>query len=87
MHRRCRGDPVSVRDLALQIEARGGFRRCTWRKGTKQDLAARFAFRRVIPAGVNAEREVQWLLIEWRDGEAEPANYFLSTLPETITKR
>jgi SRSO17 transposase len=84
---RCRGDPVSVRDLALQIEARGGFRRCTWRKGTKQDLTARFALRRVMPAGVNAEREIQWLLIEWRDGEAEPANYFLSTLPETITKR
>jgi SRSO17 transposase len=84
---RCRGDPVSVRDLALRIEARGGFRRCTWRKATKQDLSARFALRRVTPAGVNAEREAQWLLIEWRDGEKEPANYFLATLPENITKQ
>jgi SRSO17 transposase len=84
---RCRGDPVSVRDLALRIEARGGFRRCTWRKGTKHDLSARFALRRVTPAGVNAERAAQWLLIEWRDGEQEPANYFLATLPENITKR
>jgi SRSO17 transposase len=50
---RCRGDPVSVRDLAVRIEARGGFRRCTWRKGTKQDLSARFALRRVAPAGAN----------------------------------
>jgi SRSO17 transposase len=84
---RCRGDPVSVRDLALRIEAQGGFRRCTWRKATKQDLSARFALRRVTPAGVNAERDAQWLLIEWRDGEKEPANYFLATLPENITKR
>ena len=84
---RFRGDPVNVRDLALRIEARNGFRRCTWRKGTKQDLTARFALRRVMPAGVNAERDVQWLLIEWRDGETEPANYFLATLPEHIDKR
>jgi SRSO17 transposase len=84
---RCRGDPVSVRDLALRIEARGGFRRCTWRKGTKRDLSARFTLRRVVPAGANSERDPQWLLIEWRDGEKEPANYFLATLPETIPKR
>jgi SRSO17 transposase len=31
--------------------------------------------------------DAQWLLIEWRDGEAEPANYFLSTLPVRMTKR
>jgi len=84
---RCRGDPVSVLDLARRIEARGGFRRCTWRRGTKQDLTARFALRRVAPAGDHAERDAQWLLIEWRDGEKEPANYFLATLPEAITKR
>jgi SRSO17 transposase len=84
---RCRGDPVSVRDLALRIGARGGFRRCTWRKATKQDLSARFALLRVSPAGARAERDAQWLVIEWRDGEEEPANYFLATLPETITKR
>jgi SRSO17 transposase len=84
---RFRGDSVSVRDLALRIEARKGFRRCTWRKGTKQDLTARFALRRVTPAGVNAESDAQWLLIEWRDAEAEPANYFFATLPEHIDKR
>ena len=84
---RCRGDPVSVRDLALRIEARGGFRRCTWRKGTKQDLSARFALKRVVPAGRSSESDAQWLLVEWRDGEKEPANYFLATLPQTTTKR
>lgn len=84
---RCRGDPVSVRDLALRIEARGGFRRCTWRKGTKRDLSARFTIRRVVPAGADSERDPQWLLVEWRDGETEPANYFFATLPDTIPRR
>lgn len=84
---RCRGDPVSVQDLALRIEARGGFRHCTWRKGTKQDLTARFALRRVTPAGAHAERDALWLLIEWRAGEKEPANYFLANVPEDIRKR
>lgn len=27
-------------------------------------------------------REEEWLLIEWPTGEAEPAKYWLSTLPE-----
>src|SRR5262249_40350406 len=31
---RRRDEPVGVRDLALRIEKQGGFRRCTWRKGT-----------------------------------------------------
>lgn len=77
---RRRDDPVSVRDLAFRVAKQGGFRRCTWRKGTKEDLTARFALRRVVPAydqcyGME-KREPVWLLIEWRDGETEPANYF-----------
>jgi SRSO17 transposase len=82
---RAQGEAISVRDLAFQIEERNGFRRCTWRKGTKEDLTARFALRRVMPA--HDRREPLWLLIEWRDGEDEPANYFLSSLPERTTKR
>jgi SRSO17 transposase len=40
------------------------------------DEEARFALRRVIAAGVpQREQEPLWLLIEWRDGEPEPANY------------
>jgi SRSO17 transposase len=92
-------DPVSgqpaarmeVRDLAFKIEESGGFRRCTWREGTKQDLSARFTRMRVVPAhddGVKpAKRESLWLLIEWRDDEAEPANYFLSSLSTRWTKK
>ena len=28
-----------------------------------------------------------WLLIEWRDGETEPANYFLCSTPERMTRK
>lgn len=88
---RRRDEIVSVGDLAYRIESRGGFRRCTWRQGTKQDLSARFALRRVVPAydgGQGIEkREPVWLLIEWRDDEAEPANYFFCSLPERMTKK
>jgi SRSO17 transposase len=88
---RRRDDPVSVRDLAFRIAKKRGFRRCTWRKGTKEDLTARFALRRVVPAydqcyGMG-KRKAVWLLIEWRDGETEPANYFLSSLSSRKTKK
>jgi len=76
---------ISVRDLAADLDAEGEFRRSTWREGTKEDLTARFAMRRVVPAFDDParpakKREELWLLIEWRDGESEPANYFLSSM-------
>ncbi|HEX8701964.1 MAG TPA: IS701 family transposase [Myxococcaceae bacterium] len=83
-----RAEALRVSDLALRIEERGGFRRCTWREGTREDLSARFALRRVVAAGVpNSQQEPLWLLIEWRHGEQEPANYFLISLPGLKTKR
>src|SRR3954453_11299822 len=82
------GDAVSVSDLAFSIQERGGFRRCTWRKGTQEDLSSSFALRRVIAAGVpQHEQEPLWLLIEWRDGELDPANFFLVSLPGHRTKK
>jgi SRSO17 transposase len=85
---RPREQAQSVSDLALRIHERGGFRGCTWRKGTQEDLSARFALRRVVAAGVpQREQEPLWLLIEWRDGEPEPANYFLISLPGPRTKK
>lgn len=81
-------DSISVKDLALRIERRGGFRRTTWRQGTKGDLWARFVLRKVVAAGVpRKEQEPLSLLIEWRDGEPEPANYFLISLPGKWTKK
>lgn len=83
-----RGNVRSVADLALRLDARGEFRRCTWRQGTQEDLSARFALRRVLAAGVpQREQEPLWLLIEWRDGESEPANHFLVSLPGPKTKK
>jgi SRSO17 transposase len=88
---RRRDEILSVGALAQRIDAQGGFRRSTWRAGTKQDLSARFALRRVVPAydgghGID-KREPLWLLIEWRHGETEPANYFLCSLPGRLTKK
>jgi SRSO17 transposase len=80
-----------VRSLAYELERGGGFRRCTWREGTKQDLSARFAALRIVAAHDDGQlledRDQEWLLIEWRDGEDEPANYFLSSLPARMTKK
>ena len=90
-------EKISLEKLAQRIEANGGFRRTTWRQGTKQTLSARFALRRVVWAGkagpgrkknVIDEREAVWLLIEWRDGETAPANYFFCSLPaERMTRK
>jgi SRSO17 transposase len=87
-------DKVSLKKLAHRIESRGGFRRCTWRQGTKLPLSARFALRRVVWAGRSQRgnhdidaREPVWLLIEWRDGETEPANYFFCSFPQRMTRK
>lgn len=82
---------ISVGALSSRIESQRGFRRCMWRRGTKQDLSARFALRRVVPAydgghGIE-KREPVWLLVEWRDGEDEPANYFFCSLPGPMFKK
>ena len=82
---------ISVGALSSRIESQRGFRRCKWRRGTKQDLSARFALRRVVPAydgghGIE-KREPVWLLVEWRDGEDEPANYFFCSLPGSMFKK
>ena len=73
--------PASARDLALAPPATA-WRTVTWR----ESLRGRFAAVRVRPAHRDADRgilrPVEWLLIEWPKGEAEPIKYFLSTLPE-----
>lgn len=91
---RRRDEKLSAKKLALRIEANGGFRRTTWRQGTKGPLTARFALRRVVWAGKAGRnerrldgREPVWLLIEWRDGEPAPANYFFCSLPGPITRK
>ncbi|ADO73876.1 Transposase [Stigmatella aurantiaca DW4/3-1] len=85
---RAQEEAQSISDLAFSIQEAGGFRRCTWRKGIRKNLSARFALRGVNAAGMSqSEQELLWLLIEWRDGEPEPANYFLISLPGHRTKK
>lgn len=83
------GQAIDLRALAFKLDAKGLFQRCTWREGSRGELSARFAMRRVTPCAEQGreldERPPVWLLIEWRDGEAEPANYFFSSLPIDIS--
>ena len=76
--------PVSVKELATSLPP-ASFRQVTWREGSERKLQSRFAAVRVRPAHRDYERAEphaeEWLLIEWPKGEAEPAKYWLSTLP------
>jgi len=79
--------PASAKTLALELTA-DAWQQITWRDGTNTPLTSRFARLRVRPAHDDAKRsepaEVEWLLIEWPEGEAEPDHYWLSTLPADI---
>src|ERR1700721_1661669 len=76
--------PVSVKELAQALPA-SAWKDVTWREGTERNLRSRFAALRVRPAGGDNQKAEpsaeEWLLIEWPRGEAEPAKYWLSTLP------
>jgi SRSO17 transposase len=75
------GKHHSLKTLSLHLDKAGSFRRCTWRQGTKGPLTARFARRRIETlAG-----EKLTLLVEWRDQEPEPANYFFISIPDPIS--
>ncbi len=79
--------PVSVKGLALALPA-SAWQGVRWREGSDDWLASRFARLRVRAAHddhkLGAPRAEEWLLIEWPEGEAEPAKYWLSSLPEEI---
>jgi SRSO17 transposase len=76
--------PVTLKTLALSLTARA-WRTVTWREGTQGELASRFAAVRVRPAHRDTQRSEpwpqEWLLIEWSQGDAEPAKYWFSNLP------
>lgn len=78
--------PVSVKQLALALPAEA-WKRVVWRQGTKHKLSSRFAAVRVRPAHRDtwqAEPHAEeWLLIEWPQRAAEPAKYWLSTMPDS----
>jgi SRSO17 transposase len=75
-----------VQQIAAKIPCEG-YRRVSWREGTKGRLSSRFAFRRVRVSNADDQRHAagaeQWLVIEWRDGEERPKHFSLTTLPRS----
>src|SRR5665213_1493363 len=73
------GKPQSLKTIASNLDAQGAFRRSTWRQGTKGPLTARFVRRQIQIS----DDETATLLVEWRDREPEPANYFFISISGT----
>lgn len=81
-------EPMTVKALAMAL-APQAWSTVSWREGTNNVLCGRFAALRVRPAhrdylGTEMRPE-EWLLIEWPEGEKEPAKYFLTTAPQEAT--
>jgi SRSO17 transposase len=82
-----RHQPVAVKELAHSLPA-DAWKDVIWRQGVHKKLRSRFAALRVRPANRDYWRAEphaeEWLLVEWPNGEAEPAKYWLSTLPADV---
>jgi SRSO17 transposase len=81
-------EPVTVKALAMELP-RQAWSTVTWREGTNAQLSGRFTALRVHPAHRDnlqtQMRPQEWLLIEWPEGDIEPAKYFLTTAPQDAT--
>ena len=77
--------PVCAKKLAMGLSDKA-WRVVAWREGSNETLSSRFAALRIRPASRDWKRAaphpLEWLLIEWPEGEKEPTKYWLSTLPE-----
>ncbi len=77
--------PVSAKMLARRLPQEA-WRIVPWREGSNEILSSRFAAVRIRPASrdwkVSTAHPLEWLLIEWPEGEKEPTKHWLSTLPE-----
>jgi len=73
------------------LEKRTQFRRVTWAQGTKGSLTSKFAFLRVVVArddsGASGAGKAMWLVIERPDDESEKVKYFLTDLPQVMSRR
>jgi SRSO17 transposase len=91
LRRDAENQPVTLKALATSLPAHN-WRKVTWREGAQGKLSSRFAAVRVRPAHRDTQRSEpwpeEWLLIEWPEGDAEPAKYWFSNLPRrTSLKR
>jgi len=88
LRRDAENQPVTLKALALSLPAQN-WRKVTWREGTRGELSSRFAAVRVRPAHRDTQRSEpwpeEWLLIEWPEGDAEPARYWFSNLSRRTT--
>lgn len=75
--------PVSVEELAKALPKKA-FKTVSWREGTKGRMTSRFAALRVRTSHGDRLRDLEWLVIEWPEGRAEPLKYFLSSVPEDV---
>jgi SRSO17 transposase len=79
--------PVSAHELAERLPKKA-WKLVRWREGTKGTMTSRFAALRVRPAHRDTlrsePRPLEWLMIEWPEGESEPTKYWLSTVPEDV---
>lgn len=79
--------PVTVKELAMSNTMR--YEQVTWRDGSNTPLSSRFACVRVQAAHrthlSKALRAEEWLLVEWPEGDTEPARYWFSTAPAEAT--
>jgi SRSO17 transposase len=76
--------PVDALTLARSLP-KSAWESVTWREGTKGALSSRFARVpvRVAHRDYNRRtlRPVEWLLVEWPEGDPAPTKYWLSTMP------
>lgn len=76
--------PMTVAALADSLPA-SAWRTVWYRQGTNGDMRSRCALLRVRAAHQDYWRQeprpIEWLLIEWVDGEAKPTKFWLSNLP------
>jgi SRSO17 transposase len=84
MRRDSEHQPISVTALALGLP-QACWQTVSWREGSAGALTSRFARVRVRAAHRDEwrtePRDEEWLLIEWPEGDAEPAKYWLATVP------
>ena len=75
--------PVAAEALARSLPAKA-WQAVTWRQGSHGELNSRFAALRVRPGHRDYARRQPWpelwLLVEWPEGEAKPAKYWLANL-------
>ena len=76
--------PISAKAVATGLPA-SAWSTITWREGTNAPLSSRFAVARVRSAHRDRRGGEQWLLVEWPENEAEPAKYWLSSLPAGLS--